>query len=226
MHRDIVLGIIFSILFHGTLLWLGPRIQKDPARARSIRKTLDLSITTIYTHREDHVKKASQKTRRIAPRRISPRSPVRPVFAKIENMAARGVTEKAKTHEKAVQSREVVQRPPRFEHLPAPKPVWNARAIIKDASRSSQSLASLRVPLAALEQEPVLDSHTPSFGILGPIEWMDDASQSPLNETKDSDLVTPPQQRHMSTKPLHEGGLSSRISRETKGPGRPDDQII
>ncbi len=55
---------------------------------------------------------------------------------------------------------------------------------------------------------------------------MDDASQSPLNETKDSDLVTPPQQRRMSTKPLHEGDLSSRISRETKGPGRPDDQII
>ncbi|NIO05031.1 MAG: TonB family protein [Proteobacteria bacterium] len=226
MHRDIVLGIVFSILFHGTLLWLGPRIQEDSTRARSIRKTLDLSIMTIYTHREDSGKKASQKTRRIAPSRIPPRSPVRPVFAKTDNMAARGVTEKVKTPEKALESREVVRRPPLLEHLPAPKPVWNARVIVKDTSPSSQSLASLRAPLAALKQEPVLDSDAPSFGILRPIEWMDDTSQPPLREATDGNLVTPPQQLRMSTKPLHEGELGSRISHETQGPSRPDDQII
>ncbi len=140
MNRNILLGVICSLVFHGSLLWVGSHLPRGTIPVGSQSATLNLSIVTLHSARQDSADLSfEEETRRRVPGpRPSPPHP-RPVFAEIEPMLSREVSDdRVKTVQPLVMAYAVAQEKNALDPIPDPQPIWNARVIVKDALGKSE----------------------------------------------------------------------------------------
>jgi protein TonB len=203
MNRDIILGVIISLLFHGTILWVGPRIRPDSTNPRSLRRTLDLSIITT-TYREDG--------RRRAPIPMPPPD-LHPVLAEMKPVTAQPVlNERFERSRLAAKADKLIENKSFPEVIPSPRPIRNIKAIVKETNLPTQSLENRKVPVVRPNQ------------LLTPVSQIPSRSVKPI--VQENKLAPVGKYLNEPTEASHVGKRSSDIPRQVDTPDRGAHRII
>ncbi|NIQ40182.1 MAG: TonB family protein [Proteobacteria bacterium] len=153
MNRDIILGVIISLLFHGTILWVSSPIRPDSTDPGSLRRPLDLSIIKT-TYREDSRRRAPSPT-------TSPN--LRPVLAEMKQMTAGPVLkERFERSPLAAKADKLIEKKSFPEAIPSPRPIRNTKAILEETNFTTQSPENHKVPVVKPSQSLTSVSQIPS----------------------------------------------------------------
>lgn len=228
MNRDILLGVSFSLVLHGLVLWVGAHIQRETTRPRPLPAILDLSIIRTSTYRENPGEKGSiQKVPRRVPSPMPAPLRSRPEFAKMKQTASRNVlAERVKRTEKTIKAGKGIRKTPFSEHITAPKPIWNARVILKEMNLGSEVSERQKIPMATPRKWLMPDTEASPSGISLPVDRISDNRKPPSTKDRENKLASIGEPLSEPTKPSNKRDSGPDIRHETYVPDRGGSQII
>ncbi len=148
MNRDIALGLVLSLLFHGSLLWVGASIQREIPHLQSPARALDLSIFLTSPNRENRSDKPSAQR---IPRRVSSSMPIplrsSPKFVEMKELRSRPVlVQKVTRTQRVMKARPVTKKTLSSNHITSPRPIQNAKLVLNEADLSRLILEKPKTP--------------------------------------------------------------------------------
>lgn len=148
MNRDIALGLVLSLLFHGSLLWVGASIQREIPNLQSPAPALDLSILLPSPNRENWSDKPSAQK---ISQGVSSSMPIplrsRPKFVEMKEVGSRPVlVQKVTRTQRVIKARPVTKKTLTSNHITSPRPIQNAKLVFNEADLGRLILEKPKTP--------------------------------------------------------------------------------
>lgn len=228
MDRDIVLGVLSSLILHGLVLWQGTHIQGETSSPRPFPVSLHLSIIRTSTHRENLDRKGPiQKVPRSVPSPMPVPLRSRPEFAKMTEIVRRTApVQKVKRTLRATKAGEVIRKKPLSELIPALEPTWSAKAIPEEIEISKQVSEKRKIAQTIPKQRSIPDAGVPFSRISSPAGRIADNRKPPPPEGRKTTAAAIGETFGKPSKPSRRGDSGSGIRQEAYVPGRESPQII
>jgi TonB family protein len=217
MNRDILLGVLLSLVLHGFVLFSALRgEQKTMASTPPPPAKLDLSIIrTSMDPQKPFEGDPTQKANRTitSPPPVPLRPPADPDLPQKRQMVSRSLpTKRIGQAEATVNTLGKIRKDEYVGRIPTLKPIQNARAILKRMEPEDLSPGSEKTPIPRAGQESILGTDVPLHRISSPSNRRDGSRKAPITRDPRTWVPSPAKPFIKLTEPLPrtEGGAGEQ----------------
>lgn len=228
MNRDILLGVSFSLLLHFGVLWSGAYIHREAVGPKPFTAILDLAITGVSVSRQIPEEKGSVQQ---VPRKIHRPAPIpprpRPHAELTKQMVARSLPqERVKRTEASVKVSAVIRKTPSSQDVPAPMPIRNARAILKEMNLESLLSERQRFLRPTPKPQSMPNTAVPLSRVSSAANRIGDNRLAPPTRDRESQTASTGASHSTSKEPSPEKDTGSGIKQKSYIPDPGSPQII